>query len=207
MQELHHSWLRGWRGIGASTDGDDVYAALIARYSEPHRKYHTLQHLRECLDLFATVQNLSPHPAEIEVALWFHDAIYDVHRHDNEELSAEWARAVVSQSGASAEAATRIHSLIMVTKHTGVPALPEEQLLVDVDLSILGATKERFAEYERQIREEYAFVPEAIFKTKRSEILQSFLNRPRIYGTVHFHDSLEARARANLRLAIHPMLA
>lgn len=202
MHELRPSWLRGWRGIGAISDGGEIYAALIARYNEPHRKYHALQHLAECLRLFATVQNLSPYAAEIEVALWFHDAIYDVHRHDNEELSAEWARAAVIQGGASAEIAERIYSLIMVTKHTGAPTLTEEQLLVDVDLSILGASQERFAEYEHQIREEYAFVPEVIFKEKRRDILKSFLDRSRLYGTAYFHDKLEMRARANLRAAI-----
>ena len=156
MLELHQSWLSAWRGISSTTDGEDTYAAVIARYREPHRRYHTLQHLGECLGLFKIARSLSFCAAEVEVALWFHDAIYDVKRSDNEEQSAEWAKTAIVRSGASVEAATLVHSLVMVTKHTRMPRGPEEQLLVDIDLSVLGSNKERFAEYERQIREEYA---------------------------------------------------
>ena len=83
--------------------------------------------------------------------------------------------------------------------HTAVPVLDDERLLVDIDLSILGAPEDRFTEYERQIRQEYAFVPKWLFRRKRREILKGFLDRPAIYSTPHFHDRLEARARDNLR--------
>jgi predicted metal-dependent HD superfamily phosphohydrolase len=202
VTDLSTSWVRAWRGIGSCTDGDATYSALVARYGEPHRKYHTLQHLRECLGLFESVRRLASSPTEVEVALWFHDAIYDLERHDNEAQSAAWARSAALDAGASPQVAERIHSLVMVTQHTGSPAGADEQLLVDIDLSILGAGKERFAEYQRQIREEYAHVPPGLFEQRRSEILRSFLGRPRIYGTAHFHGTLEAPARENLRLAI-----
>jgi predicted metal-dependent HD superfamily phosphohydrolase len=202
VPELRQSWLRAWSGIGAHANGEEVYAALIARYSEPHRRYHTLQHLSECLALFELVQGLAVHPGEVETALWFHDAIYDVGRADNEERSAEWARTVANQAGVSRDVAECIHSLVMVTRHTGVPAGADEQLLVDIDLAILGADPQRFAQYERQIREEYANVPGEQFRQRRRAILGSFLDRRRVYSTAHFHDRLEAAARANLRAAI-----
>ncbi len=202
IPELRESWVRAWKRIGARTDGAETYNALVARYSEPHRRYHTLQHLRECLGLFESVQGLAARPGELEAALWFHDAIYDVGRSDNEEQSAEWASRAAGESGVASEVAERIHSLVMVTKHVAVPAGPDEQLLVDIDLAILGSNQERFAEYERQIHEEYAHVPESQFKQRRRAILQSFLDRPRIYGTAYFHEALEAAARTNLRLAI-----
>ena len=85
--EMHwfaQSWARAWRGCGARTDGAEVHAGLVSRYAEPHRAYHTLQHLAECLTLFAEVRHLVPHPHEVELALWFHDAVYDVHASDNE---------------------------------------------------------------------------------------------------------------------------
>jgi predicted metal-dependent HD superfamily phosphohydrolase len=202
MTDLRASWVRAWRGIGSRTDSDASCHALVTRYSEPHRKYHTLQHLRECLVLFESVRGLALNPAEVEVALWFHDAIYDVQRHDNEAQSAAWARTAALEAGASPLAAERIHALVMVTQHTGSPGAADEQLLVDIDLAILGAGTERFAEYERQIRDEYAHVPAALFEHKRREILRSFLGRPRLYGTAHFHGTLETQARENLRIAI-----
>ncbi len=101
-----------------------------------------------------------------------------------------------------AEVAERVYELVMATRHTSVPAAGDAQLLVDIDLSILGADAQRFAQYEQQIRAEYAFVPEELFRTKRKEVLQSFAARPRIYGTDHFHAALEARARVNLAQAV-----
>jgi predicted metal-dependent HD superfamily phosphohydrolase len=71
-------------------------------------------------------------------------------------------------------------------------------VLVDVDLSILGATQSRFDEYERQVREEYGWVPEPIYRRKRREILESFLGRPAIYNTARFIGRYEQQARANL---------
>lgn len=202
IPELMQSWRRAWSGIGATGDGASTCVALRAAYDEPQRRYHTLQHLSECLALFEANRHLASRPAEVEIGLWFHDAIYDVKGSDNEQRSADWARAAVRSGGAPESVAERIRSLVMVTRHTGVPVGPDEQLLVDIDLAILGASDERFAEYERQIREEYAFVPEALFKSKRSSILQSFLDRERIFGTSHFRAELEARARRNLGAAI-----
>lgn len=77
-----------------------------------------------------------------------------------------------------------------------------QSLLVDIDLAILGALPERFAQYEQQIREEYAYVPGWLFRRKRKAILQSFLDRPRLYGTAHFHAELDQRARSNLAAAV-----
>ena len=198
MKDLQDAWQSTWRRLGLEAPQDD----LLARWAEPHRKYHTLQHLRECLALFEAHRHLALHPAEVEIGLWFHDAIYDVKGPDNEQRSADWAKAAVRSGGAPESVAERICSLVMVTRHTGVPVNPDERLLVDIDLAILGASDERFAEYNRQIRAEYAFVPEALFKSKRSSILSSFLDRERIFGTSHFYAELESRARKNLAAAI-----
>jgi predicted metal-dependent HD superfamily phosphohydrolase len=179
-----------------------VFQSLLARYGEPHRKYHTLQHLAECLSAFEQVSSLATHPAEVEIALWFHDAIYDVKRSDNEERSASWAATGLAAGGAPAAVAQRVSALVLITKHTATPVTPDEQMLGDIDLGILGASEQRFAEYERQIREEYAFVPGFVFRRKRRAILQSFLQRPRIYGTARFYAALERAARVNLQNAV-----
>lgn len=200
--DLGASWLRAWRGIGATGDGNALFQTLLASYSEPHRKYHTIQHLSECLSAFEQARQLAPHPAEVETALWFHDAIYDVRRSDNEERSAQWAEAELEAAGVPTGTTGLVSSLVLVTKHTAVPITQDEQVLVDIDLGILGASEQRFAEYERQIRDEYAFVPDLLFRRKRRAILKSFLQRSRIYSTAHFHAVLEQAARSNLRRAV-----
>jgi predicted metal-dependent HD superfamily phosphohydrolase len=148
---------QAWAALGAS-GGESLQTALLARYAEPHRAYHSRRHLDECLALFREFAHLAERPAEIEIALWFHDAIYDVHRHDNEALSADWARTAMLEAGAPADAAERVAALVLATRHSVAPATPDERLLVDIDLAILGAAPARFAEYEAQIRIEYAHV-------------------------------------------------
>ncbi len=199
MDSFLASWQRAWTGIGAVGEGGALFAQLKAAYAEPQRHYHTQQHLGECLSAFDAARSLAEHPDEVELALWFHDAIYDIKGHDNEQRSADWARDALTDAGVATEAAERVHALVMATRHTAVPVGRDEQLLVDIDLSILGAERPRFDQYEQQIRQEYAYVPGFLFRRKRREIFKGFLDRPAIYSTPRLHDALEARARDNLR--------
>lgn len=195
-------WQRVWEELGAQGNQQALFNQLIASYSERHRHYHTLQHLRECLQSLEAARTLAQRPAEVELALWFHDAVYDVHRDDNEERSAEWAAMAVRNAGLQDAVAQRVHALVMATKHKALPAGIDAQVLVDVDLAILGAAEARFDESDMQIRREYAHVPEATFREGRCRVLRSFLERPRLYATEAFHQALEERARRNLARAI-----
>lgn len=199
-------FLAMWSGVGARGRGTATFAELLDRYGEPWRRYHTRQHLLECLETLQSVpadQILSGvHLPEVQAALWFHDAVYELKGADNEALSAEIAKERLQAAGVASECIDRIASMVLATKHTATPSGAGEQLLVDVDLSILGAPQERFAEYQRQIRDEYSFVPALVFKMKRREILKGFLDRPRIFSTPYFHDRLESTARRNLLSAV-----
>jgi len=196
------SWQAARRELGAKSGDEALYRDLLACWSEGHRHYHTLQHLRECIAQFDPVRGMARHPAEVELALWFHDAFYDPRRSDNEERSADWARDCVLRAGVPTDVAGRVHALVMATRHQAVPEDPDARLLVDVDLSILGAEPARFDESDWQIREEYAHVPEEEFRPGRRRILCEFLARPRLYSTEHFHSALDARARDNLQRAL-----
>ena len=143
-----------------------------------------------------------PEAAAITIALWFHDAIYELQRHDNEERSAAWAAQALRDAGASEARAEQVRRLVLATRHQATPQAEDEAWLVDIDLAILGAAPARFAEYEAQIRAEYGFVPEARFRAKRAEILRGFLARPHIFSTAHFRARLEQPARANLERAL-----
>jgi predicted metal-dependent HD superfamily phosphohydrolase len=191
-------WKAVWRELGAVMVDELLFHQLVASYSEPHRKYHTVQHLEECLAQFDRVCAEAERPAEVELALWFHDAIYDTIRKDNEARSAEWARESALAGGLSSEQATRVYELILVTMHDAVPADRDAIVLVDVDLSILGADAARFDEYELQIREEYKWVPGPLYRKARRQILRGFLERERIYSTEYFSGAHEGRARANI---------
>src|SRR5262249_39444803 len=157
-------------------------------YSEPHRHYHTYQHLAECFENIQDIIALAEHPAEVKIGLWFHDAIYDTRRHDNEERSADWARSAARGLGAGGERAQRIYDLIMFTRHDAEPVGIDAQVLVDTDLGILGAQPARFQEYETQVRSEYRWVPDARFRSTRARILKEFLDRPHLYWTAYFRE-------------------
>jgi predicted metal-dependent HD superfamily phosphohydrolase len=203
--DLHTSWQNAWGSLVTSGDGAALRDQLFAAYAEPHRHYHATQHLRECLKALDSVQeqvSQAVDVAEVAVALWFHDAIYDVHRHDNEQRSADWARDALLQAGGDAATAQRVHALIMATQHQAEPSTEAARWLVDIDLGILGAPPERFAQYEAQIRAEYAHVPGIVFRWKRRQILRGFLDRPRLFNTDHFYRLLEQRARQNLSRVI-----
>jgi len=196
------SWKEMWRELGAAQPDEAVFRRLVACWSEPHRHYHTLQHLRECLDHLAAARDLARHPAEVELALWFHDAFYDVHRHDNEARSANWAREAVLTAGIPDDVSRRVHALVMATCHRETPQEPDAQVLVDVDLAILGADRERFDESDAQIRREFAHVPEADFRVGRRQVLRGFLARPRLYCTDRFAATFERPARENIARAL-----
>ena len=174
---------------------------LLDAWREPQRHYHTLQHLTECLAFFDEVRDQTQRPADIELALWFHDAVYDVRAHDNEERSARWADEALHAAGLAPDSVRRIHDLIMATCHTAVPHTPDAALLTDIDLAILGAPEARFAEYERQIRAEYAWVAPEIYAVKRRAVLRGFLEREAVYATPVLHRRLERQARRNLERA------
>ena len=181
-------------------------SVLISAYGEPHRAYHSHQHLVECLENLQTVKGLidKGQQLKIEMALWFHDAIYDVRAHDNEAKSAAWAEQFLENVQATSAFKEDVKTLIMATCHSGGAASEGslESWIIDIDLSILGSDENRFDEYEQQIRQEYAFVPAAVFNEKRSEILQGFLNRPQIFMNAFFHLTKEMLARNNLNRAL-----
>jgi predicted metal-dependent HD superfamily phosphohydrolase len=198
--EIAH-WNRAWDAWGLRAP-DGLLEALLARYAEPHRAYHTRQHLRECFEQLEPAAGSAHALAEVQLALWFHDAIYDPRAQDNEERSAQWAGDALRAVGADPSIGLRVRALVLATRHAAVPEGPDAQLLVDVDLSILGAPRARFDEYERQVRVEYGWVPEPAFRAARANVLRGFLARPRIYSTEGFADRLEAAARANLERSL-----
>ncbi len=199
---IDREFLQAWRAVGARGESDACLDALRRAWREPQRHYHSLQHLSECLDLLRAHRDLAERPDELVLALWFHDAVYDPRGKDNEARSADWAAQALGEAGADPAAIARIHALILDTAHAAEPAPGDPSLLVDIDLAILGAAPERFAEYERQVRAEYAWVPGFLYRYKRRQLLREFAKRVPLYRTPALRERLEAQARSNLERAI-----
>jgi len=178
------------------------YDTLYAAYSESHRFYHTVKHIDAMLGHFDAVKELADRPAELELAIWFHDAIYKPFSNSNELDSAVWAKEFSLSNGYGQEGAERVYNLIMATLHDGQAQGKDQMLIVDIDLTILGVSPEIYDEFERNVRKEYKMVPSFIYRKKRKELLKSFLNNTSIYNMPYFKDKYEIVARDNINRAI-----
>ncbi len=194
---LENHWRRSFEALGLAVP-QGVFQALVERYQEPHRAYHTLQHISECVSRLTTVRRA---PGEVALGVWFHDAIYDPRSADNEKRSAAWARAVLGDTAVG----RKVETMILATKHDAVPQDAASRLLVDIDLAILAAPEPRYSEYEAQIRKEYAFLDEATWRAERQKVLRSFSDRAFIYGSAEFR-ALETRARRNLERSLNALI-
>lgn len=195
-------WTALWQRLAGSAPPAGAFEALIRHWREPHRRYHTLEHLQECLDAFDGAADLASRPGEVELAIWYHDAIHEIGVDSNELKSAYLAERAITAAGGDREAIGRVRNLILATRHQALPETTDEALLLDIDLSILGAPDKRFDRYDADIREEYHAVPWSKYVAGRRAVLRGFLERPRLYLTGHFHDRLEAAAHANLSRAL-----
>lgn len=188
--------------LGGTTPTAREFGDLAAAYAEAHRHYHTLEHVGACLASLDSHRELAVRPAEIAVALWFHDAVYDTHRDDNEALSAEWAGRFLRKHRVAADVIARVERMILATRHSATDPVADTALLVDIDLGILGQRASVFDRYDVDIRREYAWVGDDAYRAGRRRVLESFLARPRIYATETFHDAFDRTARSNLERAL-----
>lgn len=183
---------------------DPLVAELGAAYAEPQRAYHDGTHIRELLDWFDRVAGEVGwrQPAEVYLAILFHDAIYQPGAKDNEARSAAWARR--ADLGAVTVDRERVVQLIELTaKHGHVDAADADAaLFLDADMAIVGAAPARFRAYDAAIAREYQHVPADAFRAGRRAFLQGLLRKPRIYLSDYFHARLDAQARLNLERAL-----
>jgi predicted metal-dependent HD superfamily phosphohydrolase len=185
-------------GTSARDAAGAIFDDLHARYTAPDRHYHDLRHIAACLDLLDASRAIAHEPDNIELAIWFHDAVYETRGRDNEGASAQLADAALQRLGIASPIRRHVADLILATRHDRVPADPDAALLVDIDLAILGQPVGIFDAYEAAIRREYAWVPDADFRVGRSKVLRAFLARPHIYATAHYQNLFEQPARDNL---------
>jgi predicted metal-dependent HD superfamily phosphohydrolase len=154
---------------------EELRESLLARWSEPHRRHHMLIHLHEMLDAIGLLADsgIVFDRDAVQLAAWFHDAIYEIGRDDNEDRSAELARELLASSPMRDEVAR----LVLVTKtHKVADDDINGAVLCDADLSVLGSDALRYRAYAEAVREEYAEIPDEVFKPARADVLASLLD-------------------------------
>lgn len=216
MFDIETQAAEGWRQLVRLLDveaeaADSVYADLCRRYTEPHRHYHTLDHV---VDLLAKADTMSQHvtdPRLVALASWFHDAVYDPHRQDNEAESAQLAAQTLQTLGVEEELIEQVCAFVRATEKHAMPpqAHPDLGLFLDLDLSILGAEPDRYQAYAEAIRKEYEWVPAAVYKSARRDVLNRFLRLAQegeLFHTERCRALYSQRAIDNLRREL-PTLA
>lgn len=200
MEALHRRWAALCAALrvepaGGAALGDEVLQA----WQRWPRRYHDCRHLQACVEAAAVTPARSPET--VAWALWFHDAVYWPWRKDNEMRSARWACEAALALGLPDAFARRAHDLVMATAHGQTKVLEHDddaQLVVDIDLGILGQPHPVYARYAADVRREYFWVLPRTWRRGRSAVLRHFLAQPAIYRTAAFRERFEATARANL---------
>ncbi|WP_222854132.1 HD domain-containing protein [Fodinicola acaciae] len=172
-------------------------AGLVERWREPHRRYHTVEHLTAMLDVIDAYAHAANDPDAVRLAAWFHDAIYAPKRTDNEEASAALAGRMLSSAGLPPARVAEVRRLVLLTRtHDPAPKDTNGALLCDADLAVLAGSAEAYAAYVFAVRQEYAHVSDPAFAAGRAEVLREILALPRIFRLLP--ESYENAARANV---------
>ncbi|MGW7454663.1 HD domain-containing protein [Streptomyces sp. NPDC054787] len=198
---LHARWRATVAAAGAPADRDPApYAErLLTAWAEPQRRYHTTAHLA---DVLARIDVLAPHaedPAAVELAAWFHDAVYRPDRSENEERSAALAERALPELGIGPARTAEVARLVRLTvTHDPAPGDTNGEALCDADLAVLAGPPDAYAAYAAAVRAEYGFVPDDAFRAGRAAVLRQLLDLPRLFRTPYGATHWEAPARANL---------
>jgi predicted metal-dependent HD superfamily phosphohydrolase len=194
VTDLEAAWARLF------PDDRTVGADLLARWAEPHRRYHTVEHLAFMLGVIDRHADRAEDADAVRLAAWFHDAIYDPRASDNEERSAQLAAEALTRLHAPAQRTREVVRLVGLTKdHKARTGDRDGGLLCDADLAILAEPPERYRAYARSVREEYSFVPEELFLLGRRNILRHLLDLPALFHVVPERHLWTARAHTNMR--------
>jgi predicted metal-dependent HD superfamily phosphohydrolase len=172
---------------------------MLGSYREPRRRYHTTAHLHAVLATVDRLADLTDDPDTVRLAVWFHDLVYDPTRHDNEQASADLARIWLNDVGLPADLVEEVSRLVELTaSHHTDTGDRNGMVLVDADLSILGAPVDDYDRYITDVRAEYAHLDDEEWSDGRAAVLRTFLAEPRLFGTDRLRGALETRARENL---------
>ena len=191
--------FEAWTALaGDSPTSRTEWAAVIGAWSEPHRSYHGLAHLAAVLGLVGELSGAASDPAAVALAAWYHDIAYDPERDDNEQVSADRARAGL-RGLVPQDRVDEVARLVLLTAgHDAEPGDANGAVLCDADLAVLAGPPDAYAAYASAVRAEYAHLSDEQFTVGRIAVLERLLALPRLYRLPAVADEGTPLARANL---------
>lgn len=220
--ETRNRWFRLCKRLGIEHNEIENFVKVnfwwdfINRQYDLNRFYHNIDHINECLECldefwFEKVLGNQRKKDIVEFAIWFHDIIYDNHKKDNEEKSANQAILILEDLGLANEKTDSdcvgtirewMQRLIMATCHNEEVEGTFEELISDIDMMILGSSNKKYDKYAEQVRKEYAWILETEWKTARTMFLVKLLNSKRIFYSQYFYELYEEKAKENISIEI-----
>lgn len=191
--KLRHRWFELCNKLSIPAKME-MWNTLQEMYGETNRAYHNLHHIDDCLNKLDAWPEEIPEKDSIELALWFHDIIYDTKRTDNEFSSAGLVKHFLNDH----PLVESVFELILATRHQACTMTEEEYILCDIDLSVLGALPTDYTAYATAVREEFSWVPQSMFAESRIKVLNSFLQRDFLFYTEYYRSLYEQRAKENI---------
>ncbi len=191
-------WQRCQQSGSGDNTGADMHQRLLVAYNEPHRVYHRLTHIESCFRIFREVVHLANNADALALAIWFHDAIYNIDAEDNEQRSADW---FLEKTEGLFEDPLRdlVKEHILATMHCGTDIKDHDsQIMVDIDLFSFGKPWPEFLRDSEDVRAEKRHVPDEQFYPKQCGFQQFLLKQPRFFQSDYFYRHYEKQARKNL---------
>lgn len=209
LSQLRSSWLNTLQQLQIDPNsGESIFANLIKAYSSTARHYHNLHHLQHILNSLTEVRELIVNFPALQLCAWFHDYIYDPQAIDNEMESAIAAERILSRLKINFDTVRLVQQIILSTrKHEPFLEEIDNLIFLDVDLSILGTSPDKYLAYSQAIRREYSHLSDRDYQEGRKQVLTQFLARERIYYTDYFYQQLESTARKNLQTEINNLIS
>lgn len=182
----------------AEASAVEIWRELAAAYGADGRFYHTLTHVEHTLDVAEQLREVAVDFTAVQLALWFHDVVYDPRRSDNEAESAAYAVRVLRPLGVPDDLLAKVTNLILATQTHEATNDPDGWVMLDADLAILSAPPAQYDAYAQAIRQEYSFVPEEAYVAGRTAVLQKFLARKPFYLTAWMQELRDTAVYENL---------
>ncbi len=186
-----------WGRLGGGSEADRIFQALSERYDEPHRYYHTADHIVYCLSSYDRATGTMGQNDVVEMALWFHDAILEIGSAENEQLSADWF-VELAGSYLPRELVTEVSQAILATRYQEVTREVDAQFVMDVDLSGFGQSWKAFFADTCLLRQEASHLDDARFRAGQELFLERLLSWPGVFHTQYFQDQYETNAQENI---------
>ena len=180
------------------TFANELWEPIEMAYTEPHRHYHNLDHIRFMVQKALEIESLISDMNVLLFSIFYHDIVYKVTKGNNELKSAEIAEKAALEAGLGADGARLCYHQILATKAHELSENQDTNYLTDIDLCILGESPQVYDQYVSHIRKEYQIYPGFLYRKGRKKVVQHFLQMDQIFKTAYFFDRYESQARANL---------